>query len=322
MASCPEPALEHGARAGDLRHLVSALQPDVVHLHSFFPGVLGRMRSLPGDPRVVYQPHSWAFDAVSNEALARAVARWERHAATGTDVTVTNCQEELAEARTRRVDGNAMVIGLPVDVDFFRPGDPSAARAALGIDAARVITCVGRLSRQKNQEQLAAAWEAAPIPDTVLALVGPGSQDAVRAAAPTTADRSLRLVGPTDDVRTWLQASDIAVLPSLYEGQSVSMAEALSCGVPVVMTQVNGASEMVAPVGEAPAGAVVPVGAMRELLAECATRLADPPRMAAEGVAARRRAVTHFRAETVMARLLEAYTPHPDPVLQRESQRP
>lgn len=292
----------------DLHQVVAATEPDVVHLHSFFPGVLGRVRRWPGSPRVVYQPHSWAFQAAPWPGLEHLVARWERAAARRTDLTITNCRQELDEAREHKVEGAMSVVGLPVDTDHFRPGDKATAREALGVAADRTIVCVGRLSRQKGQRDLALAWASSPLPATELVFVGPGDPDTVTDVLPSDLRATVRMVGPTQDVRPWLHAADLVVLPSRYEGQSVAMAEALACGVPVVMTDVNGAQEAVAPRGQPPAGAVVPPGDMKELLRQCEDRLHDPTRLVAEGQVARERATALFDAAGIMERVLQAYS--------------
>jgi glycosyltransferase involved in cell wall biosynthesis len=298
------------AAARKLRRVVDRHRPDVVHLHSFFPGLLGRLHDLPDDAAVVYQPHSWAFQAARREGLARLVARWERAAVRRTDMTITNCTQELEEGRARGVAGRAAVVGLPLDTDRFRPSDPAAkaaARRELGLDDRRLLVCVGRLSRQKGQELLAEAWRESQLPDTVVALVGPGDPVPVAAAAGTTFGDTLRAVGPCDDVRPWLRAADLCVMPSRYEGQSVSMAEAMASGLPVVITDVNGAREAVAPADGPAAGAVVPVGAVDALLGESRARLEDPQRLAQEGAVARARAEELFRSQDVMARILDVY---------------
>ncbi|WP_422678173.1 glycosyltransferase family 4 protein [Blastococcus brunescens] len=88
--------------------------------------------------------------------------------------------------------------------------------------------------------------------------------------------RTVLAVGGQDDVRPWLWASDLLLMPSRYETVGLCVAEAMACGVPVVATAVNGVRETVGSgTGEA-AGAVVPVGDMTALLAETARRLADP----------------------------------------------
>jgi glycosyltransferase involved in cell wall biosynthesis len=302
-------ALARGVR--QLSDTIDAVRPDVVHLHSFFPGLLGRMRRPKEGPATVYQPHSWAFQAVP-PSLAPAVAAWERIAARRATMVITNCRDEWAEAEQRGVRADVRIVGVPVDTSRFHPVSPAqrqAVRRELGLTAPHVVVCVGRLSAQKGQDLLVSAWEEHPAPDSVLVLVGPGDPGYLAELAPRTFGGSVVHVGAQADVRPWLWAADLAVLPSRYEGQSVAMVEALACGAPVVMTDVNGGKEAVSPLVGNAAGAVVPVGDMTGLLHEVALRL-DSSRHAVshlERQAARERAVELFGRDAVMGRVESAY---------------
>ena len=302
---------DYPAQVDRLRRVVDEVRPDVLHLHSFFSGLFGRLatRRLSAAPTVVYQPHAWAFEAARFRPLARAVADWERHAARRTDLLVVNCTDELVEARRRGIRDSAAVIGVPVDVRYFVPA-PESQRAQLRehleLGSRFAVVCVGRMSRQKGQDQLVAAWERRPIPNAELVLVGPGDTAALRKSAPREWGRTIRAVGPQTDVRPWLQVADVCVQPSRYEGQSAAVAEAMACGTPVVMTDVNGACDALVPASDAVAGAVVPRGDMNALLDAVRVRLGSRQRDE-EAVAARQRAVQHFSTEKVLARLDSAY---------------
>lgn len=296
------------AAEATLRDVVRSTRPDVVHLHSFFPGLLGRSRPLPAGPGVVYQPHSFAFDAVPSR-LTWAVTGAERWASRFTDHMVTNCGDERDEGAGHGIRIPTTVVGLPLELSHFAPleGDRTTLRHELGITADFVAVCVGRISRQKGQRELAAAWEAAAPEDSLLVFVGPGDPAEIAAAAPTTMGRSIICTGGQEDVRPWLWAASVSVLPSLYEGQSVAMAEALACRLPVVMTDVNGAREAVCPRGQPSAGAVVPVADLDGLLAQLERRRLAPELVAAESAVARSRAVEMFDSARVLERLEAAY---------------
>lgn len=297
-----------------LHKVVEGVQPDVVHLHSFFPGLLGRLRASPLAGRaIVYQPHSWAFEAVTTPGVATVIRAWERRAAKRSHLLVTNCSDELREGRRGGVTTPARVLGLPVDTDRFAPVDDARRkelRTELGLTSERILVCVGRISYQKGQDQLVAAWERRPLPNTMLVLVGAGDTTDLARSAPGAWGRSIRWVGNRADVRPWLWAADLCVMPSRYEGQSVAMGEALSCGRPVVMTDVNGAHEAVGcadGTGDRPAGAIVGCDDMDALLAACGRRLDDPTQLEAEAFAARDRAVQLFALDEVLERLEAAY---------------
>ncbi|WP_342748799.1 glycosyltransferase family 4 protein [Streptomyces phaeoluteigriseus] len=122
-----------------------------------------------------------------------------------------------------------------------------ARRAAAGHRPGRaLVVCVGRLCRQKGQDVLLAAWDAvaARVPGARLALVGDGpDHDALRSRAP----ESVLLAGAVADAVPWYQAADLVVLPSRWEGMALAPLEALACGRPVVVTDVDGARESLPP---------------------------------------------------------------------------
>lgn len=292
-----------------LRRIVARVRPDVVHLHSFFAGLFGRLPGVVKGAAIVYQPHSWAFNATTSSAGRLIVVATERAATRATHLTVTNCVDEIIEGREAGVRGDARSIGVPVDLDHFSPPDPAArirAKEALGLGDRRVVVCVGRICRQKGQDLLVPAWERRPVSSANLYVVGGGDPSSLVALAPRTWGRSVYAIGHTADIRTWWHAADVMVLPSRYEGQSVAVSEALACGVPVVAFAVNGVRAAVADGGGA-AGEVVPLGDTDRLLSAVSLRVADPMVRAAESEAGRRRALRDSQPADVLDRLVDSY---------------
>ncbi len=293
-----------------LHRLLAALSPDVIHLHSFFAGFFGR---LPGSVNqrapVVYQPHSWAFDAARARPTREAIVRFERWAARHTDLVTTNCHDEILEARAHGVAAPAIPLGVPIRLDWFvpvGPGDRKALRNRLAIDERVALVCLGRKVRQKGYDILLREWERHPIPGAAVYLVGGGPTDDLAALAPTQWGRTVHSVGETDDARSWLQAADLMLLPSRYEGQSVVVSEALACGLPVVAFDVNGAQAAICAGGDA-AGAVVPRGDARALLAEARRRVSEPFLRESEAIVARLRAERDSCPRLVCDRVVGAY---------------
>ncbi|MGH8792853.1 MAG: glycosyltransferase [Stackebrandtia sp.] len=289
-----------------LRRAVRRIQPDVVHLHSFFPGLLGRMRLTKGSgPPRVYQPHAWAFDATANPRIRRVIAGWERLAARRGDAIVACSSSELEAGLSWRIPVHPEPLGSPVDVDRFHPvGEEIRAkwRAELGVRAPRLLVCVGRLCRQKAQELLLDAWTRSPAPNTELVLVGPGDPGPLLERLPAELRSTVRAVGGWNDVRPWLWACDLVVVAARYEANSLSTGEALACGRPVVTTDVGGAHDAVGAGSSEPAGCVVPQEAVDALLREAKARLDDPELTACEGMNARIRAERIFAPSALVER--------------------
>jgi glycosyltransferase involved in cell wall biosynthesis len=289
------PGPESMAEALRLRALTARVGPDVVHLHASKAGLAGRL-GLRGTRRpVLFQPHGWSWLAVGGPVRSASL-RWERAAARWTDLFLCVGEAEQRAGRAAGIRGRYAVVHNGVDLRRFRPAsddDRTAARARLGVPAgAPLAVCVGRLARQKGQDVLLAAWPAvqAHCPGAQLALVGGGD--------PLPAPPGVTFTGEVDDVRDWLAAADVVVLPSRWEGLSLAVLEALASGRPVVATDVPGLGEMV-PDG---AGARVAPDDPAALAAAVADRLSDPARRRAEGAAAAR-AATRFDLRDTYERL-------------------
>lgn len=298
----------------DLRRTLADVRPDVVHLHSFVAGLLGR---LPGQQAVlglgapvVYQPHAWSFDLFPRDTLSRAVRWSELRSVRNTDLVVANCTEEIDEGRSIGIDLPAHALGVAVDLARFHPvsrAERDEWRRRLGVTAKSVVVCVGRLGRQKGQDLLLPVWDRSPVPDTQLVLIGPGDPEPLRALAPNHWGSGVLAVGEMSDVRPWLWAADVLVLPSRYETVAIAVAEALACGRPVVATAVNGTAATIVEDPLPAAGAVVGVGDMESLVAEVARRIGDPALRRREGIAGRNRAEALFAPAAVAGRLECAY---------------
>lgn len=146
--------------------------------------------------------------------------------------------------------GKVTVIGNGVDPGRFRPVDRAEARRRLGVPAdARLVVSVGHLCRRKGFHRLIEVWPElrAAAGAVSLAIVGgPGKEgDEHDALARMIAERGLqdcvRLVGPQppDQVMLWLNAADLFVLASSFEGSPNVVCEAWACGCPVVVTAVG-----------------------------------------------------------------------------------
>jgi glycosyltransferase involved in cell wall biosynthesis len=290
-----------------MRQLVNAVQPDVVHLHSAKAGLAGRL-AVRGSRPTLFQPHGWSWLAARG-ATARAALAWERLAASSTDLLVCAGEGELAHARHRRVGARHVVIRNGVDLAEFFPADGRrrvAARDRLGVDReVPLAVCLGRVTWQKGQDVLLAAWLKVQrqCPAAQLCIVGDG--DLLPTLA-TCAPPGVRFVPSVTDPRPWYAAADVVVLPSRWEGLSLTLLEALASGRCVVVSDIPGLAEAVT----AGVGARVPVGDPPALAGALARRLREPSLCAAEGWAAGRAARafdvrhTHEQLATVTAELL------------------
>jgi glycosyltransferase involved in cell wall biosynthesis len=282
--ACRNPGPSVPRETAALVRIVRDTVPDLVHLHSAKAALAGRLAVRATVPTLV-QPHGWSWLA-AGAGLRGAARAWERHAARWSDVCVCVGPGEAELARRARVPGPRAVVHNGVDLTRFRPADAAAratAREALGLDQeVPLAVCVGRVCRQKGQDVLLAAWPAvrAALPTARLVLVGDPGRGVV-ATVPGTLG-----VGHVDDVRPWLAAADVVVLPSRWEGLSLALLEVLATARPVVVADVAGLADAA---GEGTGGRVPPEDP-RALATAVTTRLGDPARCATEGARAGRHA--------------------------------
>ena len=202
-----------------------------------------------------------------------------------------------------------------VDVERFTPGEKKDREAVLPQGFADqdslLIGSVGRLEAVKDQLTLVWAFNELCLqrPDDNrlrLVLIGDGSlrhkiEELV--VLEGIQDR-VWLAGAREDVPQLLSALDVFVLPSLAEGISNTILEAMACGLPVVATRVGGNGELVR---EGETGFLVPRADSQALAAALLNYVENAALRAAHGTAARTRVEGAFSIDRMIGRYLEVY---------------
>lgn len=297
-----------------LRHLVAALRPQLIHSNGIKTHLLSRLVA-PRNTPVVWHVH----DFLSQRPVLAWPLRWAARHATGA----------IAISRAVCRDTEQVLPTLPttliyntVDVDHFRPGPgdgPLLDRLA-GLPSAEPGTLrvglVATYARWKGHDLFldAAARLLRNQPLRFYVIGGPvyatrGSQFSeaelrARAAALGIAN-AVGFVGFRDDVAEVYRALDVVVHASTRpEPFGLTIVEAMACGKPVVVARAGGAAELFT--DNEDAVGVLPNDA--EALAVAVGALVDDPdrrRRIAEQ--ARKRAVTHFSTARLGEQLLAAY---------------
>ncbi len=208
-----------------------------------------------------------------------------------------------------------------VDTAKFRP--PANGRVPLPLEGLRsdsvVIGTVGRMEAVKDPMNLVRAFLLllSQRPEwrhrLRLVMIGGGSHyEQVRLALRHARSAHLAwLPGGREDVAEILPGLDLFVLPSLAEGISNTLLEAMSTGLPVVATRVGGNVEVVE---DGLTGCVVPQSDPKALARALASYVESPERRKNHGRAGRARAIRAFSLEQMVANYLAVY----DAVLARK----
>jgi glycosyltransferase involved in cell wall biosynthesis len=170
-------------------------------------------------------------------------------------VQTVACSNQVAESfrATDIATGELAVVENGIDLSRIRSVGPEvrqATREELGLTDEFVCLTVARLSAEKGHAALVeAASRFGPEERIVFLFVGGGEMQSeiesrIRAAG---LGERVRVLGHRSDIPQLLQAADLFVLPSRWEGRPLSLMEAYAAGLPVVATDVGGVGEMLQP---------------------------------------------------------------------------
>ncbi len=220
---------------------------DLVQTTLFYADVIGALAARIAGVRHVVSWEAITQPYAKKHLLAyRLAAKWFSRS-----VAVSHTiQQQVTDMR--RVDPRkAMTIHYGVDTDLFKQNTNRAAvRKSLSLcPDTQILGTVARFTEQKGHCYL---LDAAPDivrshPNVRFVFAGDGP---LRTSIEAQADRlgvksHCCFLGFRSDVTDLLNAFDVFVLPSLYEGLPNVVLEAMACGLPVVATAVDGTPEAV-----------------------------------------------------------------------------
>lgn len=304
------------AAAWRLYRVFRRLEPDILHTRNL--GALDALLPafLAGVKWRIHGEHGW--DVSDHQATSRKNRLIRRmHAPLVTTYIALSRQIEDYLCSRVGIDRRKIArIPNGVDTRRFRPApDRASLKTALFpmFDAdTRIIGTVCRLDPVKDPLNLLNAYacllEASPKlrERTGLVVVGDGPmRGAVEQELDRLAirDRSL-IAGSREDVPALLQAMDVFVMPSLAEGISNTILEAMATGLPVLATDVGGNRELIV---DGETGTVVPSSDPRALALALVDYVQDEAMAEGHGRAGRERVEDEFSLDTMVDRYVAVY---------------
>ncbi|MDI6780493.1 MAG: glycosyltransferase [bacterium] len=226
----------------------------VVHTHNWgtcCEGVIGaRLASVPV-PVVIHQEHGTFVDSVGSKKRRiwgeRIVLRYADQ--------VMTLSEDLKEKMIKilGIPGEKIKVilnGVDIEKFSFLAEKRTRKRQELGIAEDRlVVGTVGRLEAVKNQRMLIQAMPELlkKFPDVMTVIIGDGilKAELINMAKELGLSEHILFPGVRNDVAEILSAMDLFIISSLTEGICNAILEAMSCGLPVIATDVGGNPEIV-----------------------------------------------------------------------------
>lgn len=212
-----------------------------------------------------------------------------------------------------------------VDSDSFRP--PVGERPRIGPEGfapAGTLVCgtVGRMQTVKDQVTLVRAFltliEQRPEAASRLRLVmigeGPLREPCLRLLQQAGRENLAWLPGASSDIPQLLRGMDLFVLPSIGEGMSNTILEAMATGLPVIATRVGGNPELI---DENRTGFLVPASDPQALASAIGGYLSSPELLTVHGAAGRQKIERQFSLHS----MVEGYTNTYEAILNQRRRR-
>ena len=197
-----------------------------------------------------------------------------------------------------------------VDEKFFPAPGSAALKARYGLGNGPVALFLGGLKARKNLSFLLDVWrDAASVrPDATLVIAGDGPLGSAlrRQAESLGLGRRVVFTGrvPEVDKVAHYNLADLFLFPSTLEGFGLAVGEAMSCGLPAIVSDEGALPELVAH----DQGGFVCRGGDRTAFVEATLRLLDQPELRRRaGTFNRERVDRHFRWPRAARRVLDIY---------------
>lgn len=225
---------------------------DIVHTHSSKTGVLGRVAAWLGRTKlIVHTVHGFSFPAAKNKLQKLLFYLMEKIGSLCGDVIICLHEDDAKIAQTilRTGKDKIFIISNGVDTEKFSPyakNDKELCRRNIYniCDDDIIIGMIGRLWPQKNPLCLLKAISQLIKSNKKIKCVFIGDGELYGEMADFINDNALhdsvQLLGWRNDTPILLNAMDIFVLPSLWEGMPLAILEAKSCGLPCVVSNIQG----------------------------------------------------------------------------------
>ena len=218
----------------ELRNLFAQEQPDVIHLHGYHAGRLGRRAFESLTIPIFYTPHGYRFYSEDHNRLSKSFFRYtEQSLAGGNCKTVACSKGEFAEALG--FSTNATYINNGIDIkhinsimdDYPVPSHPFT------------VFTTGLINPQKNPELFNEI--ASAMPEVRFLWIGDG-------------ESKWKLTSPNIEITGWLNhddalqkmaEGDVFVLTSLWEGLPIALLEAMYLRKLCIVSNVVGSRDVI-----------------------------------------------------------------------------
>lgn len=223
----------------ELRKIVKAEKPDIIHLHSSKAGIIGRIAIHDKKIKMFYNPHGFSFLKLDDSKIKRFIYKAiEKLAAIlNPRCVIVGCSKgEYEEAL--RINKNSLCINNGIDIEKLKEETRQLEERKIDSNNIRICT-VGRIGYQKNPELINQIAQA--FPDIPFTWIGDG-------------ELKNKLTSPNIQITGWkehkqvlkiINDNDIFILASLWEGLPISLLEAMFMRKLCIVSNVIGNKDVI-----------------------------------------------------------------------------
>lgn len=297
----------------ELRDTIAEYRPEVLHLNSSKMGFLGALAGRScGVPHILFTAHGWPHKE-------QRPLLWKTMAWLGSWLTIVLCHRVICVSETDLKNSPTLLFRDKLalvhnGVSDFPRVSPEEARAALverapGLAAfPQILLMNAELHPNKGvSTAIRALSELAPRrPELALAVCGEGQEKSrlVNLAGALGISDRVFLLGFVPEVRQYLPAATVYLMPSRKEGLPLALLEAGLASLPVVASKVGGIPEVIT---DKETGLFMP-RSNTHILAEAIAYLLDHPEQAAAmGAALRKKVLADFSEDAMLRATFALY---------------
>jgi glycosyltransferase involved in cell wall biosynthesis len=284
----------------------------IVHTHTSKAGFVGRLAAwLAGVPVIVHTAHGFAFHERSSVSARYFYSTLEWIAARWCDRIVSVSQFHRRWALDLGICKEPKILAIPNGIADVRNPKlaPAELRRRLGVrEGHLLILSLARLAADKGLEYLIEA--AAILQNTerrfqvIIAGDGPVRGLLESRARNLGISNRVTFLGFREDVDDLLAACDLVVLPSLREGLSIALLEAMAAGKPIIATSIGSHMELAS---QANIARLVPPANAQSICAAILRFARDPALMAQLGTSARALFESYYTEDRMLSDYRQLY---------------
>lgn len=290
----------------ELVRLLRRERVDVLHAHKHGPNVWAAVAGrLAGVPVIVTHEHTWSWHGerlrvfLDRQVVARLTTV---HLAVSREDQRRMTEVEKIDPRKTRFVPNGILSPRPAS-------SGAAVRASLGIAAdAPIVLTVSVLRAQKALDVLVAAADLLRkrVPSIQVLIAGGGDEEERlrQLIHERGLDGTVRLIGRRSDVPELLEAADVLVSTSDFEGSPLAVMEYMAAGKAIVATRVGGVPDLIA---DGVHGLLVEPRDPPAFANAVTSLLEDPARARSLGSAAKLRQREEFTLDAMVRTLSDLY---------------